>query len=282
MIELRAVTDRDHGRIVDLVGLRAVRTEEALDQRGTDIGADAQQRAGVGGRRLAARDMDDMQRLCGRRVFRDIDHDAVCHQRRVQREHRARTGVVAQQQVMHGFVGQHACERADGQPALEGGHIRQRRHEGAIDQHQAAGAVGAACLQRLFGAVQCGLVGRGCRRQHVAHQGTQVRVLPVLDPAVRQPFARECIERARAHGGDRLAARQARQRRGELLRQGTLEAACLDDCVHRLKPPALRTGCSRSLPAPAPAPCRRSSPRGPSTSRAHGPARCSSEAADSG
>ena len=49
---------------------------------------------------------------------------------------------------------------------------------------------------------------------------------------------------------------------------------------HSAVRPRLRTARSRKPRAPAPVPCRRSSPRGPSTSRARSRARCSSAAAD--
>ena len=286
MVEPRIVADRDDQRVVDLIGLRAVGRDEALDQRRAGILAEPQQRAREHRRgRGAARDMNDMQRLRQHDAVGDLDHDAVGHHRAVERDHRI--GVVEREQLrlQRGVAGlQHFAQRADGKPLLQPVQFGKLRREHAVHQHQPAHALDRLQLHGRCSPLQRGRIRRRRQRQHLAHQRAQIGVFPVLDPPVRQARTLIGLERRASRLGDLAGARQPVARDGEAVAQRASGLGLCQSNIHHesLVRPRLRTGRSRKPRAPAPVPCRRFSRPGPSTSRARSRARCSSAAAGSG
>ncbi len=86
MIKPRAIADRNHQRVVNLIGLRAIGSDIAFHQRRTCGLADLQHRAREHRRgRSTAGDMDDMQGLCEHGAIGNLDHEAIRHHRAIER-----------------------------------------------------------------------------------------------------------------------------------------------------------------------------------------------------
>ena len=161
MIEPRVVADRNDQRIVGLIDRRALGRDIAFHQRRAGRLAELQQRTGEHRRRRAtAGDMNHMQRLGQHHAVGDLDHHAVGHHRRIQRNHRI--GIVGREQLrlQRGVaLLQHFAQRADGKAFLRVGKVGQFWREHAIDQHQLAHAVDGVQLQRVAGLVSAAASG---------------------------------------------------------------------------------------------------------------------------
>ena len=219
VIDMGLVADHDFERGIDLV-VAARHALVALDQHRPRALADDGERAGEHRSRRAARiEEHEMQRPGQRGALRDLDDDAVTHERGVERDRDIVGRHDLAQPLRHRRVAgrQGLRHRADGQPGFEPGEVGQFRHEGAVDQHDAPAFDGG---ERRAGILRARLRGRVRRRRQrlgVAHEGAQVGVFPFLDPPVRQPGDLEPLERGFAQ---RRGARQAALRRGEGGAQG--------------------------------------------------------------
>jgi hypothetical protein len=95
--------------------------------------------------------------------------------------------------------------------ALKTRHVGQSRHEMAVDEDDPrpfdpVEHVGAG--ERRTRGVRRGRRGGGRR---IAHEGAQVRVLPVLDAPVRQAARQECVERRGARLAQGIVGRERRE-----------------------------------------------------------------------
>ena len=217
VVDMGLVADLDFERGIDLV-VAARRALVALDQHRPRALADHGERAREHrGRRTAGIEEDEMQRPRQRSAGSHLDHDAVAHEGGVERdrdvigrddpaEPSGDRRVAGRQRLRH---------RADGETGLKPGEIGQFRHEGAVDQNDAAAFDGG---ERRAGILRARLGGRIRRRRErlrVAHQRAQVGVFPLLDPPVRQPGRLEALERgfARRDRAGQLALRGGERRR---------------------------------------------------------------------
>ena len=286
VIDMRRVADLELERRIHLV-LAGIGADMAFHQHRACALLDHDERADEDrGRLLAGIDEDEMDRPRERDSLRDMDHRAVTHERGIERDRhivgRHQLAQMGDELLIAG--GEPLRHRADREAGFQVGEIGELRHEGAVDEDDRARLDRGEHGDRVLGARLRGRIGHARERLGIAHERAQVGIFPLLDPAVRQPFALEAPERILAQRRDRRRARKRALRHGEIRRQRgfgrSLDRADLD--VHRnLTPPRHGIGRSRWLRARAPAPCRRSSRCGPSKGRAPRPARCNRAGAGS-
>ena len=166
-------------------------------------------------------DEDEMDRLRQRRALRGADHGTVAHEGRVERDRDIvgghdptqmgeKVAIACRQRLRHG---------ADGQPRLEARKIGEFRHQGAVDEHDAARLNRGEHGERVFGARLRRRVGHGGERLGVAHERAQVGIFPFFDAAMGQPLRLETPERrlpARRNGVIGQPATQCRKRLCEM------------------------------------------------------------------
>ena len=221
VIDVRLVADLELEHRVHLVLVRR-RAEVAFDQHRTRALLNRDERTHEHRCGLAVRRHEHEVERTGERGARgDVDHRAVAHERRVERDrdvvarrHLAETGGEPR------IAGrQHLRRRADAQPRLEVAEIGELGYESAVDEHDAARIDRDERGQDLAGARLRRRVGRACERLGVAHERAQVGIFPILHPPVRQAFGLEALERVLAQRGDRRRARKRGLGGGEARRQ---------------------------------------------------------------
>ena len=283
---MRVVADDELERGVDLI-VAAVRAFVALDDHGARALLDHDERAGEQrGRLVAGRGEHQMDRPLDRGAGRDVDHDAVAHERGVERDRdvaRSRPPCRdASATSASPCASACAIERMV-RPVSSAARSDSSGDERAVDEHQPPALdVG----EQRAGVLGARLRGRVGRRPRAASRRASAR-------------AGRCISTPRRGGAAGPLLRSARTRpRAAAPRP----AACPSPPAIRPRAAARRRSSSSgqfshrhsaatrrflelrvaaALRARAPAPCRRSSRCGPSTAHARRPARCSRAGAGS-
>ena len=189
---------------------------------------------------------------------RDVEDDAVRHERRIERERDIVRGFAGDEGDRVRVVGrEHVRKPAQGDACRHrGGQVGNER---AVDERQTAAGQRFGVEPRTSRRDRGG-VGHGGERQRLAHRVAQIGVMPILDPAMRQTGFGKGRERGgtQARGGGAAWSRRRLERRaeGEFGRRARAD----DRCAHRRltpRPPARHRPCSPRVRAPWPAPCRR-------------------------
>ena len=240
------------------------------------------------GRRLCSRRVDDLDGLGQLCTRRDLDHDAVLHHRRVEREDGiALAEILGGEQVDQVGTPSPSTSASERTVAPSGSGIRQRGHEGAVDDDEPAAAEARPSRQLLVDRAKRALVRLGRQRKSLAQQRAQIGVMPGLDPAVRQAGGGEGPEGVVAQVTHGFRAGKPCLGRDIGIGQRHFGVGAGGDdpqagIAITPPPPWWRNRGSRSAPVRAPVPCRRCGRSCRPTSRARCRARCSSAAAGNG
>ncbi len=152
-----------------------------------------------------------MDRPLKRRARRHMDHRAIAHQRRVERD-RDVIGVESfadMRRDQRVALGERLGQRADGQARLRR-QVRQLRHEGTVDEGELAAIDTGEDLARFLGSRLSRRIGWRRQRMGLAQQRAQIGVFPLLDAPMRQPTCVETLESVVAQRRHRALARQVR------------------------------------------------------------------------